>query len=321
MATETIPNLESEREITPYHVYHAEAHVLSGTLKHPVKQPIEFEGHVVLQNTRREAHLSRSTAASTLEGLISFKAAYTRASGNKFKKTDLDGNPHAGWVTLSASIIEGLNVFDVITADRIVSQVSTEHAEKNGHVPKVTFLGTRFENLCVSGFPVKMTFNYNICGDKPGDDIPYLREGTFLDRIFGQADTTSAKPGLPQVLKKEYGEVRDHIKQVKEGSISKNGTEVKCSIVTHIEPIPELKVTTFGNVMVIPEFGSVALGELLVGLKPPEDGYHRRTSNGNGDFREWSSYFHLDMLKMRLGCIGGGDVTAGTAATNGATRP
>ena len=34
-----------------YHVYHAEAHVLSGNLKHPVDQPIEHHAHVVLKNT------------------------------------------------------------------------------------------------------------------------------------------------------------------------------------------------------------------------------------------------------------------------------
>ena len=32
-----------------YHVYHAEAHVISGFLKHPIKQPIEPQGHVVMR--------------------------------------------------------------------------------------------------------------------------------------------------------------------------------------------------------------------------------------------------------------------------------
>jgi len=309
--------------VIPYHVYHAEAHVLSGKLEHPVKQPIEFEGHVVLQDTRREAHLTRSSAANTLEGLISFKAAYTRASGNKFeKKRDLQGVHRKGWVTLSTSIIEGLNVFEVITADRVVAQVSTDHPEKEGHVPIVTFLGTRFENLRVSGYPVNVTFNYGICGKKPAKDRSYLQDKGFLDRIYHQADETATKAGIPLVLKEKYNGVRTGISQVKNGPIG-DEAEVRCSIVDSIDPIPELDVTTFGNVMVIPNFGTVALGELRVGVNSPKDSYlpPRSKSNGNGSHPEWSSYFHLDMLNMTLGCIGGGNVTAASAKTNGVTRP
>ncbi len=53
----------------PYHVYHAEAHVLSGHLKHPIKQPIDFEGHVVLDKTRREGHITRSTGRNQPRGI------------------------------------------------------------------------------------------------------------------------------------------------------------------------------------------------------------------------------------------------------------
>ena len=79
----------------------------------------------------------QSVEETSLEGLISFKAGHTRASGTKIEKKDLWGNDHSGWVTLSTSVIEGLNVFEVITADRVVAQVSTEHAMEKGHVPKV----------------------------------------------------------------------------------------------------------------------------------------------------------------------------------------
>ena len=78
---------------------------------------------------------------------------------------------HHGWVTLSTSIMEGLNVFEVITADRVVSQVSTEHlpARSPGkdpdHVPRVTFVGSQFKNLRVGGLPVKLTLDLGICGE------------------------------------------------------------------------------------------------------------------------------------------------------------
>src|ERR1700732_2251601 len=165
-----------------YHVYHAEARVLSGNLKHPINKPIEHHGRVVLEKSRRDYHRSETVEAKSLDGLISFKAAHTRASGTRIEKKDLWGKDHSGWVTLSTSVLEGLNVFEVITADRLVAQVSTEHAMENGHVPKVTYLATRFENLREGGYPVQVELDLGICGDKPEGDQPYLDDSGFLDR-------------------------------------------------------------------------------------------------------------------------------------------
>src|SRR6202521_5948307 len=176
MAANPIPPEETEEGTERYHVYHAEARVLSGNLKHPINQPIEHHGRVVLEKTRRDGHIRQSVKETTLEGLISFKAGHSRASGTMIEKKDLWGKDHSGWVTLSTSVIEGLNVFEVITADRVVAQVSTEHAMEKGHVPKVTFLGTRFENLRVAGYPVQIELDFTICGNKPEGDRPYLQD-------------------------------------------------------------------------------------------------------------------------------------------------
>src|SRR5258708_11959979 len=187
------PETEEER----YHVYHAEAQVLSGNLKHPIKQPIEHHARVVLEKTRRDGHIRQSVEETSLEGLISFKAGHTRASGTKIEKKDLWGNDHSGWVTLSTSVIEGLNVFEVITADRMVAQVSTEHALASGHVPKVTFLGTRFENLRVAGYPVQVDLDFTFCGDKPEGDRPDLRDPAFLAPSHLHPDSPPTPTRLP----------------------------------------------------------------------------------------------------------------------------
>lgn len=171
--------VEKGSGLEQYHIYHAEAQILSGHLKHPIKQPIELEGHVILEKTRREGHITRSTNSASMEGLISFKAGHTRASGNKIEKKDPWGDDHSGWVTLSTSVIESLNIFEVLTADRVVAQVSTEHPMKDGHVPKVTFLGTRFENLRIGGYPVELELDLGICGLKPKRTAPTSRTRTF----------------------------------------------------------------------------------------------------------------------------------------------
>ena len=83
------------------------------------------------------------------------------------------------WVTLATTILEGLNVFEVISVDRVIAQVSTSHAKIDGHVPKVTFLGSKFENLQVSGIPIEITYNYGVC-PAPQKDEPYLSNQKFV---------------------------------------------------------------------------------------------------------------------------------------------
>jgi hypothetical protein len=311
-----------------YHVYHAEAHVLSGHLEHPVKQPIGPHGRVVLEKTRREGHITESVGETTLEGLVSFKTGHTRVSGSQLKnKRDLWGNDHSGWVTLSTSVIEGLNVFEVITADRMVAQVSTEHALTDGHIPKVTFLGTRFENLRVGGYPVQVELDFGICGNRPEGDRPYLQDNGFLDRVQHQLDSIVDAKGLPESLEKKYAAQVEHIDILRQSANGRakgerNGyPSLQCSLVKSIGPIPIPGVFTFGNVIFIPDFGTVSLAEVEVGVESGYDGFSDKRHGGSSSETGNSNYFTLNMLNMHLGCLGGGDVTAGSSKSNGTTNP
>src|SRR5258708_39631310 len=112
---------------------------------------------VFLEKPRREGLITESVGETSVEGLISFKVGHTRVSGSQLKnKKDIWGNDHSGWVTQSTSVFEGFNVGDVITADRVVAQVSAEHSLTYGHVPKVTILGSRFVILRDADYPVPL---------------------------------------------------------------------------------------------------------------------------------------------------------------------
>jgi hypothetical protein len=323
MAADPKPPVESGAGAERYHVYHAEAHVLSGNLKHPIDQPIEHQARVVLERTRLDGHITQSVEQTTLEGLISFKAGHSHASGSKIAKKDLWGNDHSGWVTLSTSVLEGLNVFEVITADRVVAQVSTEHADNKGkdpdHVPKVTFLGTRFENLRIGGYPVEVKLDLAICGDKPRGDQPYLGDPGFLDRVQRQLARIAGAKGLPEDLEQRYDSKIAHINDLKKRANGRakgkqNGySKLQCSLVKSIGPIPIPGVRTFGNLIFIPDFGTVSLAEVEVGIEPSHDGSSQKPNVSN--------YFTLNMLNMHLGCIGGGNVVVTSSTSNGHTHP
>jgi hypothetical protein len=324
MAANPKSPVESGPVLERSHVYHAEAYVLNGHLEHPIKQPIEPYGRVTLE-TRRESLITQSVGETSVEGLISFKSGHTRVIGTQVKhKTDIFGNDHAGWVTLSTSVLEGFNVVDILTADRVVAQVSTEHPMTQGHVPKVTFLGTRFENLRIGGYPVEVELDLGICGSKPEGDRPYLEDIDFLNRVERQLDGIADAKGLPETLEKKCSAEIAYIDELKNranedaDSSAKGGrngySKLECSLVKSIGPIPIPGVRTFGNLIFIPNFGTLALAELEVGIGP-----------GHGEFSgaepSDSNYFTLNMLSMKLGCPVGAQAAGAGVKANGQTQP
>lgn len=310
------------------HIYHAEAHVLSGHLEHPIKQPIENYGRVVLENTRRETLITQSVGETNVEGLISFKSGNTRLIGTQVKqKTDIFGNDHAGWVTLSTATLEGYNVVDTITADRVVAQVSTEHPMTNGHVPKVSFLGTRFENLQIGGHPIQVELNLNLCGDKPAGDRSYLEDASFLDVVEGQFKSILETKGLPDGLKKKYKAEIEYIDDLRKRAKGRakgdqNGyPKLQCSLVRRIGEIPIAGVKTFGNLIFIPNFGTVALAGIEVGISSSHSEFAHGQGAASPKPPSNSNYFTLNMFEMHLGCPVGGKTKGPGVGSNGQTSP
>jgi len=310
------------------HIYHAEATIFSGHLEHPIKQTIEPYGRVVLENTRRETLITQSVGETDIEGLISFKRGHTRVVGTQVKhKTDIFGNDHAGWVTLSTAVLEGFNVVDIITADRVVAQVSTEHPMVEGHVPTVTFLGSRFENFRIGGVPVEVELDLGICGSKPKGDRPYIEDADFLDRVERQLEHAADTKGLPETLEKQYDAKIAYIDDLKrrangDPKLARNGySKLQCSLIKSIGPIPIPGVRTFGNLIFIPNFGTVALAELEVGIGPSHgNGFSHEQDDPSGKPSD-SNYFTLNMFDLKLGCpVGGGGSGPGVSG-NGGTRP
>src|SRR5580704_12593005 len=290
--------------VEPSHDYHAEAHVLSGDLQRPVEQKIEQHAPVALKD-RRGGHLTRFAEAVSIEGLIAFAKGHTRVSGARSLK-------HNGWITIATSVVEGLNVFEIITADRIVSQVSTDHAYKNGHFPRVTFLGTQFNNLRVSGFPVELKVDLDICGEKPAGNKSYLQDRAFLDAVRQQTEKIARASGLPKELREQYDKKLTYVDELISASDTPDPgvhEPVTCSVVQSIGEIPIRGVQSFGHILVIPEFGTVSLGEVEVGEKRYEKNELPCV------------YFTLTGVQADLGCVGQGNTSAASSTANGRHYP
>jgi hypothetical protein len=273
------------------HLYNADAKILEGHLRIPLIQDIKPQAPATL--TEKGGYVAQQLEDYWLESVISFKHAYTQVAGNP------DPKPGHGWSTLSTTVVEGLQVLEVLTADKVVGQIITEHPLE-GYVPSISFLGTRFENLRIAGHPVKLDLDLEIFGPKPANDGAYTHEPYFLKRVSSQYNRILEHENLPEDLLERY----------KQFSADLGKSEaVECSLVNHAAgsyPGP-----SFGHVIRIPNFGTITLAKLTVTHENPkqETGVPTKTT------------LRLTMLDLKLGCAIDGDIPIGGGGTNGTTVP
>ncbi len=341
-ASPNVPMMSGSAQ--PYHIYHADAYVLNVELEQPIKLAKQEYGRVALES-RRESLITQSVGETNIEGLIFFKRGHTRVAGAHVKqKTDLFGQDHAGWVTLATAALEGYNVEDIITADRVVAQLSTQHSMTNdlkqpiSHVPRVNFLGTRFENLRVGGYPVEVELDLAFCGPKPEGDRSYLQDGSFLDRVHRQLDGIVETRDLPKSLEKKYTAEITYIDDLKKRAKARKNNDgpkeagasggpngypkLRCSLVKKIKlPVEIPGVRTFGNAFFIQDFGTVYLAELEIGVNNGHSELLHLQGDASHSKPSDSNYFKLEMLGIQLGCPAAGDPGGAGVSGNGQTYP
>lgn len=278
-----------------YHKFHAEATALAGSIHLPLKQ--EIKPHAYVQIHEDGGYLAQQATEFQLESILAYSKAYTQVGGN------LEQKPGHGWGTITTSVVEGLNILNVITADRVVAQVSTEHP-LIGYIPKITFLGTQFVNLRIAGHPIELDLDCEFFGPKPANDAPYTKDEGFIGRICDQHDKICGTPGVPQEIAGKYNRTRDSF-----ANPTHQPESVECSLISKVAGGYPGK--TFGHVIHIPDFGTIYLAQVRLEHEDPhpESKIPQKTT------------IHLDMIHAKMGCIATGTAMVATTRTNGGTRP
>jgi hypothetical protein len=278
------------------HKYHAEATALSGTLHHPLKQ--EIKPHAYVKIHEDGGYLAQQATEFQLESVLQYGRAHTQVSGNLEDK-----KPGHGWNTLTTSVVEGLNILNVITADRVVAQIATEHPLV-GYIPRISFLGTHFVNLRIAGHPVNVDLDIEFIGEKPENDAPYTKSPGFVDRVCKQHARLREHPN-------PLAEILGRYNQVPESFGNSDGTRetVECSLIHKVESACPGRI--FGHVIHIRDFGTIYLAQ----VKIEHTAYHPV----HGIPTE--THIHLDMIRAEMGCIATGAVSVGSGRVNGTTKP
>lgn len=213
----------------PFH-FHAGGHALSGVFDRPISHIIDAQASVNLPSI---GGIAQARVDNFRDGhFVSFKAAHTQASGSRQDDNIL---------TISATtVIEGLDILGVVTADRIVSRITSEYDSRqdsrlningNNREGHIVALGSEFHNLRIAGHPLTIKLRHNLLLECK--TFRHLHDKLEGDKNSGRVEDV-------------YGEV------------------VLCSLVESIEP-PDLPgVEREGrHILKIKHFGTISFAEVL----------------------------------------------------------
>ena len=134
----------------PFH-FHGHGHAFSGEFRHPLWAVIPAQAAASLSTIGGIA-LAHSTNFH-FQDFVCFKSAHTHISGKRRRDET--------FVTHVSTVVKGLNILDMVKAERIVSRLTSIHDPKDpeGHIIAED---TRFEGLKIDGEDVKVTLRHDL---------------------------------------------------------------------------------------------------------------------------------------------------------------
>jgi hypothetical protein len=275
--------------------FHGQGVGLGGVVTRPFQQLIDAKAGASLPTTGGRASGSsgqhtvpdlKDPRCAGLPEVVSIDSALTEISGT----LDDDGV----YRTRVSATVTGLNVGGVVTADSVVAKLLTEHYPDEEQ-PRIDVSGSAIVNLQVMGQPVSVDFDdtlfqdlktYSSFKDKFDRDPTFKKD---LRKRFLWGDLNPDE--VPDCWREQYDFAE------KQKSLPKAGGIVPCSVVKGTSGGSGFQV--FRHILVIPDFGVLFLGEVLL------QDYMRR----------------LTMMRFKLGSPVAADLTVSGGDGNGSFYP
>jgi hypothetical protein len=264
--------------------YQAGANPLGGFFEAPFQQTIPSPASISLSPAG--GLLTARTEAFNFDGKVSCSSASSRVEGREVQ----EGESISILVT---SVVEGLNILDVLAADQIVAQLSITYP-RDGGGRRISVAGSHFENLRLGGRNVYAALNSRLLNSGGQSASAPVTGAVIAATGRKQAadltrDISDAKAQDPWAWALErFG----WMAQQNSGSVL-----ALCALVDGVEG--DLPGTSFGHIIEIPNFGRIFLGELLVSV----------------------DYAQLTMVRAELGCSVSGSLTASVSQNGGLHIP
>ncbi len=240
--------------------FHGQGVGLGGVITRPFQHLIDSKGAASLPITGGKAtaafgkHLVpdvKDPKSADLPKVVSIEETLTEVQGT------LD--PDNVYRTRVSTTVHGLNVRDRVTADLVVSKLLTEHYPGEDE-PRISVEGSEIQNLKVDGVPVEVDFHLPLFEEHNTHGKfkrRYEEDANFRGQIrkqflWGDVDGD----GIPDFLEEQYKFTSA------QKSLPESKGIVPCSVVKGVKGGKGFKA--YNHVLVIPDFGKVFLGELLL---------------------------------------------------------
>jgi hypothetical protein len=286
----------------PEYFYHASAYGLAGEIERPMRQSIDAQAATTLASSGgRGAH---SLGKFSVDPFIYFDSAYAEVGGS----FDEDHNFHS---TYAYAVVEGLNIADVVTADRVVSRMVSYSPgvgkEDGEHTFDIT--GSHFDNLRVAGhlIDVKLATHRLNQHDTYSKFAKALHNGGADDLLpWGKqdekrVDALVAAESSYRALNGIGARAKAWLNRSK-AAPQDDGRRYICSAAGHLDlqkSVGDSELQGFGGIILIPKFGVVRLAELII---------HK-------------DYRRLIMFRVQMCSGSAGSTDGGTTTTSGGRPP
>jgi hypothetical protein len=245
------------------YVYQASAYSVAAEFERPKKHSLAPQASVVLAG--HGGHGSGRVAAYNVDGLISFKEAYSEVGGSYDDCHDMH-TTHA-W-----SVVEKLNIADMLTADRVVSRMAVYYPANNKSEASYDITGSYFENLRIAGHKIDVKLATHVFhehdtyskvakahqGAKTDDWLVGSKMDQLADKDLKDLENTyHALHGMSEVVK----QCKDKQKRPADRG------SYWLSAANHIDLSKEIgtsEIKGFGSIICIPKFGVIRLAEMIV---------------------------------------------------------
>lgn len=300
--------------------YNASAYGLAGEIERPLRHSISAQAATTLAGSGGRGF--QRIEDFSVPPFVSFDLAYTEVGGS----FDDCHNQHT---TFAYSVIEGLNIAGMITADRVVARMAIyspplpdpsgqeaprKQSKKAGKAaakadPEHTFdiTGSYFDNLRVAGHKIEVQLaTHSLHQYQTYNDLSSaMQNGADELQPWGNLDAGKLKK--LEELEGEYHALTGFGSRARQWKKNKGnrcmGGMYWCSAAGHYDldkQFPETELDGFGGIICIPKFGVVRLAEVVI---------HKD--------RRQLHMLRVDMCSTSGGTIVGGGAGGGTSGPYG----
>lgn len=242
--------------------YQASAYAIAAEFERPKKHSLAPQASAVLAG--HGGHGCNRVSGHKVDGLLSFQEAYSEVGGSY-------DDCHGMHTTHAWSVIEGLNVADMLTADRVVSRIAIYYASDGKSEASYDFTGSYFENLRIAGHPIDVKL----------DTLSFHEHDTFtkLARAHKtrRSDALLLGHGLMDIgagevkrLENTYHALTGISTMVDEWKKKDRPADrgvYNLSAVNHLnlsKQVGRSELEGYGSFICIPKFGVIRLAEIVV---------------------------------------------------------